>query len=238
MLQYPKIGSHTESGKSEKCCFSCFPNSTVTTNCRCSEWSLRRTKVQTSKRKSLLPLMWLPQSLYHCPICPPSLKLALNYSSSSWEHRKMLVLCLSISQSLRLEHQALLSALVWLSPGPIFSYMTIETLCYYFYYFNFQVIFIFPINMLGDRYYFINWQLRSLPMFQGILIINRTGIHNNYAQGQRIIIEDSRLNHSGCCYMKHVTVKIHSKKDVVCVLRKVSGNKALLFLILLYHELS
>lgn len=69
------------------------------------------------------------------------------------------------------------------------------------------------------------------------LIINRAGMHSNYMHGQGIIIEDSRLNCSGCCYMKRVTVKIHGKKDVVCVLRKVSVNKELLFLILLYGKL-
>ena len=75
-------------------------------------------------------------------------------------------------------------------------------------------------------------------MLQGVpLIINRAGIHNNYVHGQGIIVED-RLNCSGICHMKCVIVKIHTKKVVVCILRKISGNKELLFLILFYHKLS
>lgn len=36
------------------------------------------------------------------------------------------------------------------------------------------------------------------------LIINRTGIYNNYMHDQSIIIEDNRLNCSSCCYIKHM----------------------------------
>lgn len=67
----------------------------------------------------------------------------------------------------------------------------------------------------------------------GQLIMNRTGVYSNNMQGQGIILEDSRLNSPSCCYMKRVIFKIHSKNDVVCVLRKHSKNQDLLFLILL-----
>lgn len=50
-------------------------------------------------------------------------------------------------------------------------------------------------------------------MLQGVqLIINRAGIYNNYMHGQGIIIEDSRFNCLGCCYMKHYDFKNPQQK--------------------------